>query len=270
VTLVAGERLLAAGYQRGTGAADGIADRMLLWHLRALGYSATQARDLVRSKPDQVRTVLRRVYYLQAVKGGLSNGRPVEDWTAWTRAAIEQEYAFSDPEWQRWLTAQLEAGARGEWLPGRAALPPRADRVPATRRVIVTAVDPGSREGAAPAEGAADERTPHFPDDLWGQALERFVAAAPEHSRVYDTWLARTALDGVTETEVIVTAEDSFAAEWIAQKYRDPLASFVSAVAGRPLALQVRAQGAAAPGGASPDAPLEVQPDLFDDGERGR
>ena len=269
VTLVAGERLLAAGYQRGTGAADGIADRMLLWHLRALGYSATQARELVRSKPDQVRTVLRRVYYLQAVKGGLSNGRPVEDWTAWTRAAIEQEYAFSDPEWQRWLSAQLEAGARGEWLPGRPALPPRADTVPATRRVIVTAVDPGTREGPAPDPGTEGERTPHFPNDLWGQALERFVAAAPEHSRVYDTWLARTALDGVTETEVIVTAEDSFAAEWIAQKYRDPLASFVSAVAGRPLALQVRAQGAAVPT-AGPGTPPESQPDLFGGPDTGR
>jgi chromosomal replication initiation ATPase DnaA len=117
---------------------------------------------------------------------------------------------------------------------------------------------------------AADERTPHFPDDLWGQALERFVAAAPEHWRVYDTWLARTALDGITETEVIVTAEDSFAAEWIAQKYRDPLASFVSAVAGRPLGLQVRAQGAAAPLRAGPDASPEVQPDLFGSGEPGR
>ena len=272
VTLVAGERLLAAGYQRGTGAADGIADRMLLWHLRALGYSAAQARELVRSKPDQVRTVLRRVYYLQAVKGGLSNGRPVEDWTAWTRAAIEQEYAFSDPEWQRWLTAQLEAGARGEWLPGRPTLPARADRAPATRRVMVTAVDPAAqegREGAEPDATAAEGRTPHFADDLWGQALERFVAAAPEHSRVYDTWLARTALDGITETEVIVTAEDSFAAEWIAQKYRDPLASFVSAVAGRPLALQVRAQGAAAPT-TSPETPPESQPDLFGGPATGR
>jgi hypothetical protein len=219
---------------------------MLHWHLRALGYSAAQARELVRSKPDQVRTVLRRVYYLQAVKGGLSNGRPVEDWTAWTRAAIEQEYAFSDPEWQRWLTAQLEAGARGEWLPGRPALAPRVDAAPATRRVIVTAVEPASASEAAGA--AAGDTPPRYPDDLWGQALERFVAAAPEHSRVYDTWLSRTALDGITDTEVIVTAEDSFAAEWIAQKYRDPLASFVSAVAGRPLALQVRAQGGSAAG----------------------
>jgi hypothetical protein len=270
VTLVAGERLLAAGYQRGTGAADGIADRMLLWHLRALGYSAAQARELVRAKPDQVRTVLRRVYYLQAVKGGLSNGRPVEDWTAWTRAAIEQEYAFSDPEWQRWLTAQLEAGARGEWLPGRPALPPRADSAPATRRVIVTPTGVAPA-GAQPPEGGpapAGEEThaPRYPDDLWGQALERFVAAAPEHSRVYDTWLARTALDGVTDTEVIVTAEDSFAAEWIAQKYRDPLASFVSAVAGRPLALQVRAQGSGASSGERPAA-SGGQAELF--GEAG-
>jgi hypothetical protein len=54
VTLVAGERLLAAGYQRGTGAADGIADRMLLWHLRA---SATRPpRRAIWCAPSRTRS----------------------------------------------------------------------------------------------------------------------------------------------------------------------------------------------------------------------
>jgi hypothetical protein len=248
--LAAGERLLAAGYQRGTGGADGVADRMLLWHLRALGFGAPQARELVRTRPDQVRTVLRRVYYLQAHKGGLSNGRPVEDWGAWTRAAVEGDYAFSDPEWQRWLARQLDAGQRGEWGAGEA---PRPALLPATRhsaggtaagrRVIVTATEPAEPDARAESAPAAPAREVRFPDNLWGQALERFVAAAPEHGRAYEAWLARTALDSVTESEVTVVAEDAFTAEWIAEKYRDPLIALLSAVAGRPVALTVRAEG---------------------------
>ena len=288
VTLVAGERLLAAGFQRGTGAADGIADRMLLWHLRALGFAAAQARELVRSRPDQVRTVLRRVHYLLAVKGGQSNGRPVEDWAAWTRAAIEGEYAFSDAEWQRWLSAQLEAGGRGEWLPGRATagVAPGAGTAgqPATRRVTITGTSGGSAAAGAPpgpgggedgagARGGGEarageaERAASYPDNLWGQALERFVAAAPEHGRAYDSWLARTALDGVSDTEVTVVAEDAFAAEWIAQKYRDPLAAYLSAIAGRPLGLTVRAPGSGDAAGREPGAGQQAE--LFDGGGTG-
>jgi hypothetical protein len=270
--LAAGERLLAAGYQRGTGGADGVADRMLLWHLRALGFGAPQARELVRTRPDQVRTVLRRVYYLQAHKGGLSHGRPVEDWGAWTRAAIEGDYAFSDPEWQRWLAAQLEAGQRGAWGAGEA---PRSALLPVTRavgggagegrRVIVTPAARGPRnpdgDDAPPAAGAPAHEV-RFPDNLWGQALERFVASAPEHGRAYETWLARTALDSVTESEVTVVAEDAFTAEWIAQKYRDPLIALLSAVAGRPVGLTVRAEGQGRPGTRVREG-ATAQPDLF-------
>lgn len=263
VTLTAGERLLAAGYQRGTGAADGIGDRMLMWHLRALGFAAGQARELVRTRPDQVRTVLRRVHYLLAVKGGLSNGRPIDDWAAWTRAAIDGEYAFSDAEWQRWLTAQLDAAPRGEWLPGRATAAPRVGAGAAPRRVTVTPPTDTAPADAPPGDGdevAEPARlAASYPDDLWGRALERFVAAAPEHGRAYDTWLARTALDAVSDTEVTVLAEDAFTAEWIAQKYRDPLVAYLSAIAGRPLGLTVRAPG----GGGTTRRPGGTQPDLF-------
>jgi hypothetical protein len=269
--LAAGERLLAAGYQRGTGGADGVADRMLLWHLRALGFGAPQARELVRTRPDQVRTVLRRVYYLQAHKGGLSNGRPVEDWGAWTRAAIEGDYAFSDPEWQRWLAGQVDAGQRGEWGAGEAPRPsllptthPAGGAAGAGRRVIVTRAAP---EPTAPGSAAAPDdpdagpaaREVRFPDNLWGQALERFVAAAPEHGRAYDTWLARTALDSVTDSEVTVVAEDAFTAEWISQKYRDPLIALLSAVAGRPVALTVRTEGQGRGGAERDDQPNQQE-----------
>lgn len=238
--LIAGERLLATGYQRGSGGADSVGDRMLLWHLRAFGFSAQQARELVRSRPDQVRTVLRRVYYLQAVKGGQSSGRPVEDWGAWIRAAVEGEYAFSDPEWQRWLAAQLDAAGRGEWLPGRAIRPAALESTTTgEQRVLVTQQDLSM---AQPADAKPSEPT-EFANDLWGQALRQYVEAAPEHDRAYQTWLARTALDSVTDDQVTVVAEDAFTAEWIAQKYRDPLMSYLSAVAGRPLGLQVRSPG---------------------------
>lgn len=272
VTLVAGDRLLAAGFQRGTGAADGVADRMLMYHLRALGFGAAQARDLVRARPDQVRTVLRRVHWLLAVKGGQSNGRPVEDWTAWTRAAIEGEYAFSDADWRRWLAAQLEAGQRGVWLPGTASLAPAVGGAGKgrPRTVTVTAtpaeqpVDPSSAT-AAGAPGAAPTGAPpepRYPDNIWGQALARFVEAAPDHHRVYDTWLARTALADVSDSEVTVLAEDAFTAEWIAQKYRDPLMSFLAAIVGRPLGLTVRAAAARAEGAGE-------QAELFARGEPG-
>ena len=270
--LVPGERLLATGYRRGSGTADGLGDRSLLWHLRTLGFSAPQARDLVRTRPDQVRTVLRRVYYLQVVKGGLSNGRPIEDWAAWTRAAIEGDYAFSDAEWQRWLAAQLEAGQRGEWLPDRTPAPQRLDagtrattgRPPERdERTPARAPDLAAAEG--PAGPAGPAAPPTFSDDLWGRALESFVAAAPEHERAYETWLSRTALDSVTGDEVRVTAEDAFAAEWIAQKYRDPLIAYLTAAAGRPLELVIRADLTAR--GGAPER--RTQRDLFERESKG-
>jgi hypothetical protein len=276
VRLAAGERLLAAGFQRGSGAADGIGDRMLLWHLRTLGLSAPQARELVRTRPDQVRMVLRRVHYLQAVKGGLSNGRPVEDWAAWTRAAIEGDYAFSDPEWQRWLSTQLEAAARGEWLPGRASPALTSGRgSPSVTEVGRTpATASGQAGGANPSTPAAEAATSgerkaapsiSFSDDIWGRTLEQFVATGPEHGRAYHTWLSRTSLDSVSEDEVTVVAEDAFTAEWIAQKYRDPLVSLLAAVAGRPLGLTVLASGM--PRQDSEGEQAKAQADLFDQGD---
>ncbi|HEY0779871.1 MAG TPA: DnaA N-terminal domain-containing protein [Gemmatirosa sp.] len=253
VRLVAGERLLAAGYQRGTGGTDSLTDRMLLWHLRALGLAAGQARDLVRARPDQVRTVLRRVYYLQAHMGGVSHGRPVEDWGAWTRAAIEGEYAFSDPDWQRWLDRQLDAGQRGEWEalnppPSPIALavgPAKGSPAAGGRRTLVTAAPPGEDHAAGAADAGSEQtREWRFADDVWGRTLEQFVAADPAHGRAYDAWLARTTLGSVTDDQVTVLAEDAFAADWIAQKYRDPLTSLLAAVTGRPLGLVIRAESA--------------------------
>ena len=275
VRLVPGERLLAAGHHRGAGGADSLSDRMLLWHLRALGLSAVQARDLVRTRPDQVRTVLRRVYYLQSAKGGLSQGRPVDDWSAWTRAAVEREYAFSDPEWERWLARQLEAGQQGRWdavspPPSPVAvLPPAppAGRAEQGRRVLVTSAEsdagvPGPETHSGARREVLPPRELRFSDDLWGRTLEQFVAADPAHARAYDAWLARATVGAVDEGEVTLIAEDSFTADWIIQKYRDPLVSLLSAVAGRPVGLVVRASDSAAV-----RARLEesdpTQPDLF-------
>jgi hypothetical protein len=236
-----------------------MADRMLLWHLRSLGFSPTQGRELVRARPDQVRTVLQRVYYLQTVKGGLANGKPVQDWNAWARAAIEGEYAFADAEWQRWRTAQLAAGQQGVW--GISPMPVTKPNVAVASGPTAEETTDAARAGHEAAAAVALPRALRFTDDLWGQALARFVGDDPGNARAYETWLARTALDQVTETEVTVVAEDGFAAEWITQKYRDPLAAFLSAVAGRPLALHVRAEalrtstGAAAPASGDPASP---------------
>ena len=247
VRLSAGERLLAAGLQRGTGALDSPADRALLWHLRAVGFSPAQARELVRRRPDQVRTVLRRAYYLQAMKGGVSNGRRVEDWNAWVRAAIEGEWAFADPEWTRWLTGQITAAEQGRLdgplsdlsllartAPGASV----AKRIEASAQPAPTAHD--ESPGSSPHEEPADIR---YAEDPWGRAIAAYIAERGD-PHVYSSWLARTALERVTEDAVEVAAEDAFVAEWVARKYGERLAEILSAAAGRPLGLHLVATGA--------------------------
>ena len=237
VRLAAGERLLAAGYQRGTGSLDTVSDRMLLWHLRSVGFSPTQARELVRKRPDQVRTVLRRVHYLQTVKGGMSNGRQIEDWNAWIRSAIDDEWAFADPDWQRWLTARLAEGEHGA--------PPAAARPLRIEAKAQGLADMASADGAEPPAPEAPQ-LPEYPDDLWGRAVAAFVAERGD-PRLYSSWLARTALEAETEAAIEVTAEDAFVAEWVTKKYGDSLTAHLSALAGRPLTLHVNAPAGSRP-----------------------
>lgn len=249
VRLSAGERLLAAGLQRGTGSLDSPSDRTLLWHLRAVGFSPTQARDLVRRRPDQVRTVLRRAYYLQAVKGGMSNGRRVEDWNAWVRAAIEGEWAFADPEWTRWLTAQITAAEQGRLDGPLAELPVLAIPAPAgpaTKQISArAAASPPSH--AAPAEPVPPEEPTEiqYADDPWGRAVAAYIAERGD-PLIYSSWLARTALERITDDAVEVAAEDTLVAEWVARKYGERLAELLSAAAGRRLELRLVAAAATA------------------------
>lgn len=248
VRLSAGERLLAAGYQRGSGSLDTLADRTLLWHLRAVGFSPTQARDLVRRKPDQVRTVLRRAYYLQAARDKVLGGRPVEDWTAWTRKAIEDEWAFADPEWKRWLAAELTAGEHGTDGNGSAMLQGiygsarglTLSTAPAALEVGKSAVGGNTNSGSGDDNAAATESIT-YPDDPWGRAVAQFIAGRGD-PRIYTSWLARTTLDSLTDTTVEVIAEDTFVAEWVTKKYGDELAALISTAAGRLLTLRVTAR----------------------------
>ena len=257
VRLAAGERLLAAGLQRGSGSVDSLADRTLLWHLRAVGFAPSQARELVRRRPDQVRTVLRRAYYLHAVKNGEANGRRIEDWNAWVKAAVDGEWAFADAEWQRWLAAQLaaaEAGWHEHALTGATsfgtiavALPPTTSHGRAGRRAMIAGSGPdddAANETAAVAdhEGAAAADAVAYADDPWGRAIAAFVAEVGD-PRVYNSWLARTTLEQVTETSVTVTAEDPFVAEWVARKYGRRLQGILAASAGRSLDLTITAAG---------------------------
>jgi hypothetical protein len=254
VRLSAGERLLAAGLQRGSGSLDSPADRTLLWHLRAVGFSPTQARDLVRRRPDQVRTVLRRAYYLQAVKGGMSNGRRIEDWNAWVRAAIEGEWAFADPEWTRWLAAQVASAEQGR-LDGPLAdvtlLGTGAAGVPPVTKSLGAGAEPIAPVNRQDEDTSAPEEQPiEYADDPWGRAVAEFVAERGD-PRIYTSWLARTALEQVTDTTVDVVAEDDFVAEWVARKYGERLTAILSASAGRALELRF-----ATPGRPLPPAPI--------------
>jgi hypothetical protein len=185
--LAAGERLLAAGYQRGTGGADGVADRMLLWHLRALGFGAPQARELVRTRPDQVRTVLRRVYYLRRTRAGSPTAARSRTGARGRAPPSRATTPSATPSGSAGSPAQPRRGQRGEWGAGEAPRPAlrRPPRSPAGgagegRRVIVTP-SPARRPGPTPR---ADSRPPahevrSFPDNLWGQALERSSPPPP-------------------------------------------------------------------------------------------
>ncbi len=249
VRLSAGERLLAAGLQRGTGSLDSPTDRTLLWHLRAVGFSPTQARELVRRRPDQVRTVLRRAYYLQGVKGGMSNGRRVEDWNAWMRAAIEGEWAFADPEWTRWLAGQIAAAEQGRLegpLAELSVLGGAAMSVGTQKRIASTGVvTPKTEAESADPVLVEEPESVEYADDPWGRAVAMYIAERGD-PRIYSSWLARTALEHITEDVVEVTAEDTFVAEWVTRKYGERLAEILSAMAGRSLQLRLVTAGQSA------------------------
>lgn len=245
VRLTAGERLLAAGFQRGSSSLDSPADRVLLWHLRVVGFSPTQARELIRRRPDQVRTVLRRAYYLRVEKGGVTNGRRVQDWNAWIRAAVEGEWAFAEPEWVRWVAAQVAAAEQGQ-VDGRLAglgaadtLPVTVVAPPTTQKALGPAPAPAHALDAAADGDPAMQATPiEFADDPWGRAVAAYIAERGD-PRIYTSWLARTSLAHVTEDAVEVTTEDTFVAEWVARKYGERLAAILSASAGRAMELRL-------------------------------
>ena len=239
VRLAAGERLLAAGFRRGTGALDSLADRMLLWHLRAVGFSSTQARELIRQRPDQVRTVLRRVHYLRTEKAGAANGRPIEDWPAWVKAAITEEWAFTDPDWQRWLSAQLAAHEEGAAPQlGRSEVRNLLAAVPNADADAAGTESGRASDGELASGAAAAQLLPEYPDDLWGRAVAAFVAERGD-PRLYVSWLARTALHSLGEDTLEVTAEDEFVAEWVSRKYGRDLERLASGIAGRKLTVRV-------------------------------
>lgn len=166
------------------------------------------------------------------------------------RAAIEGEWAFADPEWTRWLTAQITAAEQGRLDGPLAALSVLA--VPAPAGSAAKQIAPVA--GTAPSCVADPSTNPalaeesaeiEYADDPRGRAIAAYIAERGD-PRIYSSWLARTALERLSEDAVEVAAEDGFVAEWVARKYGERLTELLSVAAGRPLELRLSVAGVTA------------------------
>src|SRR5690606_3206565 len=77
-----------------------------------------------------------------------------------------------------------------------------------------------------------------LPDDVWGQARERFRSRITEQA--FDTWLRSTWLAGVAGDSVVVATPNQFAVGWIQDKYGKELVQILSDLLGRPVTLSVQ------------------------------
>lgn len=222
ISIVPGERLHAAGLFRGVGAEDRAWTRTLLYHLGVHGISVATGRQLLRGYPTQTVNVLRRVYYLQTERNGKDvDGRPVENWGGWIRNGIERQWEFTEPEYLRWL----------DRMSGRAL------EAPGGRPVLALSSAEAIAARAAPEPDPTPPVAAPLPDDVWGQARERFRDRIAELA--FDTWLRHTRLAEVLEDSVVVTTPNPFAVGWIQDKYGTELEQILSELLGRPVALSV-------------------------------
>lgn len=217
ITIVPGPRLHSAALLRGAGVDDPVETRRLLFHLGHFGIAVSAARDLIRSNPAQVLSVLWRAYYQQEDP---TKGKKISNLAGWIVRAIREEWQFSEPEYQAWVNERMVAARQGP-VPT-----PKLESRP-------TAPEPQSKVAV---ERGAPPATP-LPDDVWGEALARFQDRIP--AMTFETWLRPTWLDRITESEVRVRTENSFAPSWI-KRWKDELGVILSELLGRSVELVVR------------------------------
>lgn len=241
-----GDVLLVGGLLRGVGANDPPVTRMLVAHLRAYGIAINTARQFVQEKPFQVRAVLCRAHYLQTIRRVQDTKDAIQDWAGWVYRMIEQNVAFDDGPYVRWLDELSRSVARGSTE--HEVVDVRSIRQGPRRRLRASDQADGSSGVHSIGSAAADatsgtggksstELPPlQFPDDDWGTVLREMADTIPDQAM--RAWLITTRLTSLGETTAVITCADHFNAEWVRDKYGALLEERLSASQGRPLHLE--------------------------------
>jgi hypothetical protein len=140
---------------------------------------------------------------------------------------VREEWRFEEGDYQAWISEMIRAAEQG---------PAPATNLGSDREAPEVGTTPEILQGR--------EMEP-LPDDIWGEARARFQDRIPQP--VFDTWLRPTWLDRVTESEVRVRTENSFAPGWIS-RWKNDLDILLTEILGRPVELVVRC-------GETPDLP---------------
>ena len=82
-------------------------------------------------------------------------------------------------------------------------------------------------------------------EDLWSRVLE--AARGSLQEQAYRTWLAGTAVVGLTDSELLVEAPSQFHVEWVEDKYGPLLGDMIEQILGRPLRLKLQCGDPAEP-----------------------
>lgn len=240
-----GDVLLVGGLLRGVGANDLPVTRMLVAHLRAYGIAINTARQFVQEKPFQVSRVLCRAHYLQTVRHVQDTKDAIQDWAGWVYKMIEQEVAFGDGPYLRWLDELTKSVARGSAEHG--VVDVRSIRQGPRRRLSAG----NSSSDSSPAADASKEaeRAPaelpplQFTDDDWGKVLRDMSETVPDQAM--RTWLITTRLTSLGDTTATIMCVDQFNADWVRDKYGAELGTRLSASQGRSLHLEFMAENVA-------------------------
>jgi hypothetical protein len=214
---------------RGIGLMDPVRTRTLIWHLRRLGCTPSEARTLLSRYGIGIQGMLQRVHFERTVKQGTdAKGQPILQWERWIEKGLRQGWKFEEPEYQTWLVAQEARFHRGI-TPG----------VIATRAADAEVASP-SAEAAGQRASEREARAIVLPDDVWGEAIRQLREEIGEQA--IRTWLLDSWLTEVTETHVRVGTANPFAADWIRTKYAARMESKLREILGRTTRLVVEVE----------------------------
>ncbi|HET8654065.1 MAG TPA: DnaA N-terminal domain-containing protein [Longimicrobiaceae bacterium] len=221
VDLMPGRVVCDAAAARGIGALDPVRTRVLISQLGQYQIPAGEARALLRRHGMRVQEVLQRVHYVRTEKQGLdAKGKPIVAWHSWIGSALEQGWEFKEPEYERWARR-------------------RADRFElASLREQPESPAPPTTLLPTPPEPVTPS-APDFalPDDPWGTALAQI---RPELApMIFTTWFRETWMQEIAGDHVVVAVPNSFAREWISERYGARLETALSDALGRPVRLDL-------------------------------